>query len=52
MKNCHKYLQKFMMKILKHLTLIFRKILSLYTSFHNLGNPFKEKENNSVQIAT
>ena len=32
------------MEILKH--------LSLYTSFHNLGNPFKEKEKNLVQIVT
>ena len=31
----------------------FRKdFKSLYTSFHNLGNPFKEKEKNLVQMAT
>ena len=31
----------------------FRKdFKSLYTSFHNLGNPFEEKEKNLVQIAT
>ena len=29
-----------------------RDFKSLYTSFHNLGNPFLEKEKNLVQIAT
>ena len=29
-----------------------REFKSLYTFFHNLGNPFLEKEKNLVQIAT
>ena len=44
-KNYHKNTQAFESD--------FRKdFKSLYTSFHNLGNPFKEKEKNLVQIAT
>ena len=44
-KNRHEYTQAFESSFWKDFK-------SLYTSFHNLGNPFKEKEKNLVQIAT
>ena len=44
-KNCHENTQAFESSFWKDFK-------SLYMSFHNLGNPFKEKEKNLVQIAT
>ena len=44
-KNCHENTQAFESSFWKDFK-------SLYMSFHNLGNHFKEKEKNLVQIAT
>ena len=53
MKNCQKCLQKIISKILKHLSLIFGKILRVFTYPPTIwAILLRKKEKNLVQIAT